>query len=233
MIDMSSRRESRRFDLGVTRDQAPGQTPAGMALSADRRRCSSPNRASTTSRSSTWTAARARTHPDGMVSDGCRLRGRATIDDDPRIKPQLFIVSAQGLGTQPDPGPNGTARTPASATSRRRAGALRAWSARSRATTTRRRAGHGAQRHPADQAFRLHRPREQALRRGVRRRTRGQRRIHNSDCTAQGSPPTRTRSPNATRCSTTSWATARRALRPCLDHARHGERLSRAQRAHA
>jgi hypothetical protein len=32
------------------------------------------------------------------------FRGQSTIDDDPRSKSQLWILSAQGLGTQPDPG---------------------------------------------------------------------------------------------------------------------------------
>lgn len=105
MIDMNSRRLSRRFDLGVTRDQPPGQTPSGMALSSDRKRLfvaeSGFNDVAVVDMDSGKVLGRIPTawYPMDVI-----FVAGSTIDDDPRIKPQLFIVSAQGLGSQPNPG---------------------------------------------------------------------------------------------------------------------------------
>ena len=111
LIDMGSWRVTRRFELGLSMDQPPGQTPSGMAIARDRRQLfvaeSGFNDVAVVDLSSGRVLTRIPTawYPMSVV-----FLARSTIDDDPRIKPQLFILSAQGLGQQPDPGSehNGT-----------------------------------------------------------------------------------------------------------------------------
>lgn len=104
-IDTNSWQVARRFELGLTLNQLPGQTPSGMAISADRRQLfvaeSGFNDVAVVDLGSGLVLGRIPTawYPTSVV-----FVAGPTIDDDPRIKPQLFIVSGQGLGTQPDPG---------------------------------------------------------------------------------------------------------------------------------
>ena len=110
-VDAGAAKVTRRFELGLTADQPPGQTPSGMALSADRTHLfvaeSGFNDVAVVDVHSGTVAGRIPTawYPMDVV-----FVAGPTIDDDPRIKPQLFVVSAQGLGSQPDPGSewNGT-----------------------------------------------------------------------------------------------------------------------------
>jgi len=105
VIDGGALKVTRRLELGLTADQPPGQTPSGMALSADRTHLfvaeSGFNDVAVVDLDSGKVAGRipAAWYPMAVV-----FVAGPTIDDDPRIKPQLFIVSAQGLGSQPDPG---------------------------------------------------------------------------------------------------------------------------------
>jgi len=104
-IDTNSWKVIRRFDLGVSFDQPPGQTPSSMAISQDRKQLfvaeSGFNDVAVVDLGSGRTMARIPTAWYPM--DVAYLAG-PTIDDDPRVKPQLFVLSAQGLGQQPDPG---------------------------------------------------------------------------------------------------------------------------------
>lgn len=104
-IDTTSLQVTRRFDLAIAADAPPGQTPAGMALSADR---------------GTLYVAESGYDDVAVVDLGTgRLRGRiptgwyptavvsvekATGSKDTRVRRQLWIASAKGLGSQPDPG---------------------------------------------------------------------------------------------------------------------------------
>jgi DNA-binding beta-propeller fold protein YncE/phospholipase C len=103
-IDATSLQVTRRFDLAIAPDAPPGQTPAGMALSADR---------------GTLYVAESG-YDDVAVVDlrTGRLQGRIPTgwyptavvsvekagDKDTRVRRQLWIASAKGLGSQPDPG---------------------------------------------------------------------------------------------------------------------------------
>lgn len=105
VIDLSSLKVVRHLDLGLSANQPPGQTPSGMAISADRKRLfvteSGFNDVAVVDLDSGRVLGRIPTawYPMDVV-----FVAGPTIDDDPRIKPQLFILSAQGLGSQPNPG---------------------------------------------------------------------------------------------------------------------------------
>lgn len=105
VIDTTSLKVTRRYDLGLTMNQVPGQTPSGMAISTDRKQLfvaeSGFNDVAVVDLGSGRVLGRIPTawYPMGVV-----FVAGSTIDDDARIKPQLFIVSAQGLGSQPNPG---------------------------------------------------------------------------------------------------------------------------------
>src|SRR5579872_1340402 len=94
LIDMGSWRVTRRFELGLSMDQPPGQTPSGMAIARDRRQLfvaeSGFNDVAVVDLSSGRVLTRIPTawYPMSVV-----FLARSTIDDDPRIKPQLFILS--------------------------------------------------------------------------------------------------------------------------------------------
>jgi YVTN family beta-propeller protein len=104
-IDLASRTVKRRFDLARVANALVGQTPSGMALSSDRKSLfvaeSGLNDVAVVDTASGKVAGRIPTgwYPMSVVS-----ATMPTIDKDPRDKAQLWIVSAQGLGTQPDPG---------------------------------------------------------------------------------------------------------------------------------
>jgi YVTN family beta-propeller protein len=105
VVDVATRSVTRRFDLSLAASPLTGQTPSGMALSADRKMLfvteSGFNDVAVVDTDSGNVAARITTvwYPMSVV-----FRSATTIDKDPRPKGQLWILSAQGLGTQPDPG---------------------------------------------------------------------------------------------------------------------------------
>ncbi|HKW44028.1 MAG TPA: alkaline phosphatase family protein [Candidatus Eremiobacteraceae bacterium] len=104
-IDVPSRKVVRHIDLSLAADPFAGQTPSGMAVSANRKTLfvaeSGFNDVAVVDLSNGAVAGRI---PTGWYPMGVLYRGASTIDDDPRSKSQLWILSAQGLGTQPDPG---------------------------------------------------------------------------------------------------------------------------------
>jgi YVTN family beta-propeller protein len=96
----------RRFDLAVRRNAAPGQTPAGMALSDDRTHLfvaeSGFNDVAVVDVASGRVLTRI---PTAWYPTAVSYVNRATVPGkDPRTKAQLWITSAQGFGSQPDPG---------------------------------------------------------------------------------------------------------------------------------
>ena len=105
VIDLRSLTVTRRLELGLTANQPPGQTPSGMALSTDRKRLfvteSGFNDVAVVDLDSGNVLGRM---PTAWYPMDVAFVGGSTIDDDPRNKPQLFILSAQGLGSQPNPG---------------------------------------------------------------------------------------------------------------------------------
>ena len=104
-IDLHSWNVTKRYDLGVTFNQPPGQTPSGMAISTNGKQLfvaeSGFNDVAVVDLNSGAVLGRIPTawYPTSVV-----FVASSTIDDDPRIKPQLFILSSEGLGPQPDPG---------------------------------------------------------------------------------------------------------------------------------
>ena len=95
----------RRFELARAKHVAPGQTPAGMALSSDRTTLfvaeSGYNDVAVVELLSGRVLTRIPTawYPTDLV-----FVQRATVGEkDPRAKSQLWIASAKGLGSQPDP----------------------------------------------------------------------------------------------------------------------------------
>jgi YVTN family beta-propeller protein len=108
-ISLASLKVARDFDLAIAPSGGgavlAGQTPSGMALSQDRTQLfvaeSGLNDVAIVNTSTGRVTARI---PTGWYPMGVLYRSEPTIDDDPRNKPQLWILSAQGFGTQPDPG---------------------------------------------------------------------------------------------------------------------------------
>ena len=104
-IDAAALRVVRRFDLALASAQLAGQTPSGMALSSDRRHLfvaeSGFNDVAVVDLASGLVIARI---PTAWYPMSVLFLSAPSIDDDPRAKPQLWVLSAQGLGSQPDPG---------------------------------------------------------------------------------------------------------------------------------
>jgi DNA-binding beta-propeller fold protein YncE len=104
-IDLASRKVVRHLDLSLSADPYTGQTPSGMAISTDAKTLfvaeSGFNDVAIVDLASGNVIGRI---PTGWYPTAVLFRGQSTIDDDPRSKSQLWILSAQGLGTQPDPG---------------------------------------------------------------------------------------------------------------------------------
>ncbi len=104
-IDIVSRKVVRHLDLSLSTDPYAGQTPSGMAISTDRKTLfvteSGFNDVAIVDLATGTVAGRI---PTGWYPTAVLYRGQSTIDDDSRVKPQLWILSAQGLGTQPNPG---------------------------------------------------------------------------------------------------------------------------------
>jgi YVTN family beta-propeller protein len=95
----------RRYDLATAADVPPGQTPSGMALSDDRATLfvaeSGFNDVAVVDTASGRVRARI---PTGWYPTGVTFISAATSKKDPRVRPQLWITSAKGLGSQPNPG---------------------------------------------------------------------------------------------------------------------------------
>ena len=110
-IDLATQAVVRRFDLTLSPLPRIGQTPSGMALMAGGKTLfvaeSGFDDVAVLDRASGALLGRI---PTGWYPMSVLARSDSTIDDDPRAKPQLWIVSADGFGTQPDPGSewNGT-----------------------------------------------------------------------------------------------------------------------------
>lgn len=105
-INASTLAVGRRFDLALNAGAPPGQTPAGMALSDDGATLfvaeSGFNDVAVVDVASGRLRARIPTawYPTDLI-----FVSRSTVGKkDPRPKPQLWILNAQGLGSQPDPG---------------------------------------------------------------------------------------------------------------------------------
>lgn len=98
-------RSVRSFDLTLGADPYVGQTPSGMALSDDGRQLfvaeSGFDDVAIVDTASGKVISRI---PTGWYPMSVIFRTGATIDKDPRSKPQLWVLSAQGFGPQPDPG---------------------------------------------------------------------------------------------------------------------------------
>ncbi len=105
LVDGQTLKVTRRFELGTSLRPPFGQTPSGMALSHDGKRLfvaeSGYNDVAVVDAISGRVLSRI---PSGWYPMGVIAVSAATIDKDPRTKEQLYILSAQGLGTQPDPG---------------------------------------------------------------------------------------------------------------------------------
>jgi YVTN family beta-propeller protein len=105
VIDTRSWRVTKRYDLGVSAPQPPGQTPSGMAMSDDGARLfvaeSGFNDVAVVDTRSGRVLGRIPTawYPMGVI-----FVSGTTIDKDPRPKAQLYVVSAKGAATQADPG---------------------------------------------------------------------------------------------------------------------------------
>jgi DNA-binding beta-propeller fold protein YncE len=105
-IDGASLAVTRRFNLALGTNAPPGQTPAGMALSDDRSTLfvaeSGFNDVAVVDVASGRLRGRI---PTAWYPTDVAFVGRPTVGKkDDRVKPQLWIANAQGLGTQPDPG---------------------------------------------------------------------------------------------------------------------------------
>jgi DNA-binding beta-propeller fold protein YncE len=106
VIDTSSLAVTQRYDLAVTHDAPPGQTPAGMALSADRATLyvaeSGFNDVAVIDVASGVLRGRVPTgwYPTTVTS----IEAPTVPGKDARPKAQLWIANAKGWGSQPDPG---------------------------------------------------------------------------------------------------------------------------------
>jgi hypothetical protein len=104
-IDTTALKVSRRYALALGNDAPPGQTPAGMALSADRTTLfvteSGFNDVAVVDLASGRVRGRIPTawYPTAVV-----YVGKATGSKDSRVCDQLWIANAKGLGSQPNPG---------------------------------------------------------------------------------------------------------------------------------
>ena len=105
VVDVAAHRVVRTLDLSVPGMPYMGQTPSGMAISDDARTLfvaeSGFNDVAVVDLSKGHAVARI---PTGWYPTAVLFGRSVTIDKDPRLKPQLWVLSAQGLGPQPDPG---------------------------------------------------------------------------------------------------------------------------------
>ena len=101
-IDGKTLSVARRFALGVSANAPPGQTPSGMVLSDDRTTLyvgeSGLDDVAVIDLASGRVAARI---PTGWYPMGVAFVRRSTVGKkDERLKPQLWVASAKGLGAQ-------------------------------------------------------------------------------------------------------------------------------------
>jgi phospholipase C/DNA-binding beta-propeller fold protein YncE len=96
----------RRFDLSVRHAGAPGQTPAGMALSDDRSELFVAESGFNDVAVVDVTSGRIVTRiPTAWYPTAVSFLAAATVPGkDTRARAQLWIANAKGLGSQPDPG---------------------------------------------------------------------------------------------------------------------------------
>ena len=103
-IGVSALAVTRRFELAASPNEPPGRTPSGMALSADGSTLyvaeSGFDDVAVVDLRSGAVRSRIATgwYPMAVAATSGAIGGK-----DPRVKRQLWIASAQGLGTQPDP----------------------------------------------------------------------------------------------------------------------------------
>jgi YVTN family beta-propeller protein len=105
-LDPAAGRIVRRYDLGIGSNPPPGQTPSGMAISDDGSTLfvteSGFNDVAVVDLASGAALARI---PTGWYPMAVATVDAATVGKkDPRPKRQLFVLSAKGFGSQPDPG---------------------------------------------------------------------------------------------------------------------------------
>ncbi|MBV8748832.1 MAG: bifunctional YncE family protein/alkaline phosphatase family protein, partial [Candidatus Eremiobacteraeota bacterium] len=104
-IDARTLAVTQRFDLAPASGTPPGQTPSGMALSSDHNTLyvaeSGLNDVAVVDLASGRVRGRIPTawYPTAVVAVG-----GATTSKDPRNREQLWVASAKGLGSQPNPG---------------------------------------------------------------------------------------------------------------------------------
>ena len=104
-IDLASATVTNHYDLGIGTKPPPGQTPAGMAISNDRRTLfvaeSGYNDVAMVDLGRGKVSGRI---PTGWYPTGISFAAAPTVPGkDMRPRAQLWITSAQGLGEQPDP----------------------------------------------------------------------------------------------------------------------------------
>ena len=104
-LDAADFHVTRRFELAAQTPQPPGQTPAGMALASDGATLfvaeSGFNDVAAVDLASGRVVGRI---PTGWYPTDVAFIARSTVGKkDDRIRPQLWIASAKGLGSQPDP----------------------------------------------------------------------------------------------------------------------------------
>ncbi len=104
-IDGTTLAVSKRFDLSIGADAPPGQTPAGMAISGDKTMLfvaeSGFNDVAVIDIASGRTLARI---PTAWYPTALAFVSNTTVGKkDARVKAQLWITSAKGLGSQADP----------------------------------------------------------------------------------------------------------------------------------
>lgn len=105
VIDLTNLSVARHVDLTLDPMTFAGQTPSGMALSSDRKMLfvaeSGFNDIAVVDVAGGHVLGRIPTawYPMSVIA-----RVGSTIDKDPRAKSQLWVVSAQGFGPQPNPG---------------------------------------------------------------------------------------------------------------------------------
>ncbi len=104
-VDVATGAVDRRFDLAIAAEAPPGQTPSGMALAPDGATLfvaeSGFNDVAVVDVASGRVRARI---PTGWYPTAVIVQSKATTDKDVRAKLALYIVSAKGMGSQPDPG---------------------------------------------------------------------------------------------------------------------------------
>ncbi len=104
-LDTTAGTIARRYDLATSRIEPPGQTPSGMALSGDGATLFVAESGFNDVAAVDVATGRIRTRiPTAWYPMAVAYVAAAIGSKDARTKEQLWIASAQGLGSQPDPG---------------------------------------------------------------------------------------------------------------------------------